>query len=138
MTQNNMAANMWGGSFDTANLPEWSQPLMAENVLYARSFLAANPEVMKEDGTIDLSNGGSKLMIPEDISNVLSNANAGAGAGASSAPGSSAAPATSAAASVPSESTSAAAASNAPNGALTTSPKFVVALAAAAASFFLL
>jgi len=141
LTQDNVAASRWGGNIDVANLPDWSQPLVAENVLYTRSFLAANPDTMNTDGSIDLGkSAGTPLMIPQDISVALSNANMNSSAGASSsaappsvAPISSGAPTSSGA-----PSTSASAASNLTNGAATTSPKFVVAVAAAVAGFFLL
>jgi plastocyanin len=138
MTQDNAAASRWGGNIDVAGLPDWSQPLVAENVLYTRSFLASNPETMNTDGSIDLGkSSGTPLMIPQDISVALSNASmnttAGGAPSAAAAPPS-VAPSSSSAA----PSTSGSAAANLTNGAATTSPKFVVAVAAAVAGFFLL
>jgi len=84
-TANNEVASRWGGNIDMAKMPEWSRPLIAENVLYTRNFLAANPEVMKDDGSIDLSTSGSTpLAIPQDVAAALNSA--GSGTAASSAP----------------------------------------------------
>jgi plastocyanin len=75
MTANNEQASKWGSNIDLASLPSWSQSLVAENVLYTRNFLASNSEVLKADGSIDLSAAGSTpLMIPQDISAALNNA----------------------------------------------------------------
>lgn len=135
LTQDNVAASRWGGNIDVAKLPEWSHPLVAENTLYTRSFLAANPDTLSADGSIDLSKSDSTpLMIPQDISVALSNANPGSGPSAAS-PSAAATGAAAASSSAPSTSATTA---NLTNGAVTTSPKFVVAVVAAAASFFLL
>ncbi len=135
LTQNNVAASRWGGNIDVATLPDWSHPMVAENVMYTRSFLAANPETMNTDGSIDLGkSGNTPLMIPQDVSVALSNANTDGAAGAPSVAPPAVAPTSSSAA----PATSASAASNLTNGASSTSPKFVVAVAAAVASFFLL
>ncbi|EDR14817.1 uncharacterized protein LACBIDRAFT_322158 [Laccaria bicolor S238N-H82] len=74
-TANNVAASKWGGNIDMAALPEWSHQYVAENVLYTRNFLAANAEVLKESGAVDLSAAGTTpLMIPQDLSAALINA----------------------------------------------------------------
>ncbi|KAG6878719.1 hypothetical protein C0993_011534 [Termitomyces sp. T159_Od127] len=74
-TTNSLAASKWGGSIDLSALPEWAHAAAAENVLYTRNFLASNPEVLKEDGTIDLSSAPSTpLMIPQDVTTDLNNA----------------------------------------------------------------
>jgi hypothetical protein len=74
-TTNNAQAAKWGGNINLASIPEWAHPFVAENVLFTRNFLASNAEVMKEDGTIDLSAAGTTpLMIPQDISAALNNA----------------------------------------------------------------
>jgi hypothetical protein len=71
-TAGNDVAARWGSGIDMATLPEWAQPYVAENVMYTRTFLAANPELIKEDGSVDLGNSGSTpLMIPQDLSAVL-------------------------------------------------------------------
>jgi hypothetical protein len=134
MTQNNTAAAGWGGNIDVTKLPNWSYTSVAENVMYTRSFLAMNPGIMQSDGSMDLSQPG--ITFPQDIAGALNNANTDPSA-ASSAPSStpSAAPST---ASTLASDPAAAATTNTPNGATTTSPKFVVAFVAAAASYFLL
>jgi len=85
MTANNTKAGSWGANLDMASLPTWSHQHVAENVLFTRNFLAANPEVMQSNGFIDLSAAGTTpLMIPQDISAALSNA--GSSTTTSSAP----------------------------------------------------
>lgn len=69
-----MAAK-WGGNIDMAQLPTWSHPYVMDNVLYTRNFLAANKEVLQDDGSVDLNAAGNTpLMIPQDLSVALSNA----------------------------------------------------------------
>jgi hypothetical protein len=73
LTSNNANASKWGGSIDMSSLPDWSHEYIAENVLYTRNFLASNPDVLKEDGTVDLSGSSSTpLMFPQDLNNALS------------------------------------------------------------------
>lgn len=68
MTANNSAAAAWGSAMDMTNIPDWAQESFAENVMYTRTFLAANPEVINADGTISMSNlGANPLMVPQDI-----------------------------------------------------------------------
>jgi len=87
-TSSNLQASKWGGNIDLASLPEWAHADVAQNVLFTRNFLANNAEVLKTDGSIDLSSAGSTpLMIPQDVSAALNNA---APAPASSSPSSSA------------------------------------------------
>jgi plastocyanin len=75
-TANNQGAASWGGSMDMSSLPSWSHQYFVQNTLYTRTFLASNPEVLNADGSIDLSNAGSNpLMIPQDISAVVNDAN---------------------------------------------------------------
>jgi hypothetical protein len=129
-TMNNTVASSWGGNIDVKSLPEWSHPMVAQNVLYTRNFLAANPNTIKENGSIDLSSSSAQpLMIPEDLSSALNNANSNPSS-ASVAPSSIPVATTAAASSAPT-------ASQASNSAMTNSPKFAIVLAAAA-SFFLL
>jgi len=78
-------ASTWGGNINLADVPTWAQPLMIENTLYTRNFLAANPELMKDDGTIDMTAAGTNpLMIPQDISVALSSSGSAAPSLASS------------------------------------------------------
>ncbi|KAL5529057.1 hypothetical protein ACEPAG_5031 [Sanghuangporus baumii] len=82
MTQGSKAAN-WGSSIDMGSMPEWSYSVMAENVMYTRSFLAANPDVMKEDGSVDLGASSAPLMIPQDLNAVLAASGSSSAAGPS-------------------------------------------------------
>jgi plastocyanin len=75
-TSNNQAAR-WGGNINLAALPEWAHSSAAENILYTRNFLANNPEVLKDDGSIDLgSSGSTPIMFPLDVTAALNNAGA--------------------------------------------------------------
>lgn len=129
---NAMASN-WGNSIDMASLPEWSHQYIAENVMYTKTFLASNPEVLQKDGSIDLSaSGTTPLMIPQDLSAVLNSATPASSSVASGA-------ASTAAASSATASSSAAANQNLKSGALSMSPsKVAVGVIAAFASFMML
>lgn len=70
-TSGNARAANWGNSIDMGKLPQWSHQSVAENTLYTRTFLAANPDILKGDGDIDAS-GPNPVMIPEDITVALS------------------------------------------------------------------
>lgn len=96
MTAGMEAVSTWGGNVDLANFPDWSHSFVAENVLYARTFMAQNPDVVKEDGSIDLSTN-APLIWPADLSNAVAAASASASAAAP--PATAAASAASAAAS---------------------------------------
>lgn len=69
MTQNNTLAANWGGSIDMSGMPQWAQQYIAENVMYTRTFLAANPETLSQDGGVSLANAGS-MKVPADITSV--------------------------------------------------------------------
>jgi len=84
ISSNPMAAS-WGENMNMASMPTWSQSLFAENVLYTRSFLAANPSVMKPDGTIDMSATNGTWTVPGDVSQTLSSNSTGASSAATSA-----------------------------------------------------
>ena len=137
-TANNSAASKWGGNIDLSSLPEWSHSLVAENVLYTRNFLAANAETLKDDGSVDLSAAGSTpLMIPQDLSAVL--ANSPSSSSAASTPAATPAAAESPAASSAAASPPTANAQNSTNGAMSvSSPKVVVGVVAALATFMML
>lgn len=102
MTSSNAAAATWGSNMDMASMPGWSQSLMAENVLFTRNFLAANPDVITAEGKVDLgAANGNPLMIPQDITAALNAAapassSTAAGASGSAAASSAAAPSSSA------------------------------------------
>lgn len=83
MTANNEKAANWGSNIDLANLPDWSHSLVLENVMYTRSFLGANPETLKEDGTVDLS-GDAPKVIPSDMAPINNAVDAGSSASAAS------------------------------------------------------
>ncbi|KAF9820220.1 hypothetical protein IEO21_01653 [Rhodonia placenta] len=82
---NNSAAASWGNTMDMSSMPAWSQSLFAENVLYTRAFLAANPAVLKPDGSIDMSATNGTWNLPADISQTLSSSGTSASANASTA-----------------------------------------------------
>jgi len=107
-TMNNTMASSWGSGMDMSAMPSWAQPYMAQNVMYTRTFLAANPDVMGSNGTVNLGNSGSNpYMIPMDITQASNNA--ASSSSASSTP--------SASSSAPSASGSTSPARNSSNGA---------------------
>ncbi|KAL5533303.1 hypothetical protein ACEPAF_5079 [Sanghuangporus sanghuang] len=81
-TEGSKAAT-WGNSIDMGSMPEWSYSVMAENVMYTRNFLAANPDVMKEDGSVDLGASSAPLVIPQDLNAVLAASGSSSAAGPS-------------------------------------------------------
>ncbi|KAF8201418.1 hypothetical protein BJ912DRAFT_843077 [Pholiota molesta] len=137
-TTGNALAATWGSNIDMGGLPEWSHEFIAENVLYTRNFLAANSEVLQNDGSVNLGAAGSNpLMIPQDLSAALSNASPASSTGSSA----STTPAAAAANSPSSAASTSAAASTTPvnSGALSVaSSKVVVGLVAAFATFMML
>lgn len=126
----------WGNSIDMASVPDWAQQYVAENVMYTRLFLGANPELMKGDGSVDLSSGDSTpLVIPQDFSVALAATSPTTGSAAGSSP----------AASVPADSTPSTASSGTPEGAAKTgsastisSSKVLTALALSVVGFLTL
>ncbi|KAF8797988.1 hypothetical protein BYT27DRAFT_7343767 [Phlegmacium glaucopus] len=79
MTNGIPAAAGWGGSIDMSALPPWSHTYAAENIMYTRAFLAANKEVLQQDGTVNLgsaANGSTPLMLPKDLSAALNSTGA--------------------------------------------------------------
>lgn len=131
------AGSNWGSSISLKDMPEWSHELVAENVLFTRNLLAMNPDIVKEDGSIDLSSVTSTpLMIPQDVSAQINSANDGTAAGGAppaTTSTESTAPTTSA------ESAGASKAASGSNGASAlASPKVLVAIMAVVATFFAL
>lgn len=124
------SAGNWGNNIDMGALPDWSHQYVAENVMYTRNFLAANAEVLRDDGSVDLSAAGTTpLMIPQDLSVALSNA------GSSSPSSPVAAPPAATTSDVPTSSP----ASALNSGALSmSSSKVLVGLVAALASFLMM
>ena len=49
------------------SLPTWAHSYAAENIMYTRTFLAANSEVLQNDGFMDLA-GSTPLIYPQDLS----------------------------------------------------------------------
>lgn len=87
-TANNQGAANWGGSIDMSGMPSWAYQHVAENTMYTRTFLAANPDVVKPDGSVNLGAAGSNpMMIPADITAAFANnADANSSSTSSSAP----------------------------------------------------
>ncbi|KZV72896.1 hypothetical protein PENSPDRAFT_329493 [Peniophora sp. CONT] len=129
---NGSAAN-WGASIDLASMPDWAMGPMADNVLYTRSFMAANSEAIGEDGQLDFSRlAAGSMMVPPDVSL--------AAASSSAAPANGAAAAGSASAAASAAPSSTAAAGNLATGGAgaLASPRVGVAIVAIAAAFFAL
>jgi hypothetical protein len=52
-----------------SGLPAWSQAYAAENIMYSRTYFAANPSVLQPDGSVDLSlASSSSYTVPPDLS----------------------------------------------------------------------
>ncbi|KAF9653092.1 hypothetical protein BDM02DRAFT_3085217, partial [Thelephora ganbajun] len=68
-TKSSEAASRWGTNFDLAGIPEWAHESFVENVLYTRTFLAANPDAFK-DGEVDVSLGVNPPVVPQEITKV--------------------------------------------------------------------
>jgi plastocyanin len=132
---NNKAAN-WGNSIDLAKLPDWAHQYVAENTLYTRTFLAANPEVLGANGAVNLgASGGNPIMIPQDITAALNNAAASPSSSGSATPPSSSPAAT---ATGGSSSTSATPSASPSNGASHLASPSVLAVVAIVATFLAL
>ena len=131
LTKGNMAATTWGSNIDVAQLPEWAQSLALENVMYTRAFIGANPEVIKDDGSVSVDST-NPLVIPTDMAAVNNAVD-------SSSSSSSAASTPSAAANAATSAAPAASTSAKPNGAASTVASSallgVAALAAAVLAF---
>lgn len=51
------------------SLPTWALTYAAENIMYTRTFLAANSEVLQRDGSVNLTSASSTpLIYPQDLS----------------------------------------------------------------------
>jgi len=123
VSNGNSAANSWASDLDMSGMPEWSQNYVMQNVMFTRTFLAANPEVINSDGTIDMSKASS-WSIPNDLAAQLTDAQIAAAAAPSSS---------SASSSSTSSSSAAATTTSAHSGAGSiTAPRFLAAVAAVA------
>lgn len=132
------SAALWGGSMDMAGMPDWAQPIAAENILFTRNVLANNPELLKADGSIDMSSvDGTPLMVPLDVAAALASAGGSPASVSSTASATSAAGPAGAAASAPAATTALANAPSNGAGALA-SPRVLVALMAVVATIFVL
>ena len=100
LTANNTKAAQWGMNIDMASLPDWAHSSVLENVMYTRAFLGANPETLKDDGSVDMS-GETPKMIPTDMAPINNAVDSGAAASSSSAQPAPSAPAASSAAAAP-------------------------------------
>jgi len=136
-TKGNSQAGGWGGNIDLDALPDWARASAAENVLFTRNFLAANPETLKENGAVDLSSATSTpLSIPLDLSAAL--ASTASSSSTASPAASTIAPPSSA--TTGSSSFESGTASSLNNGAIASaqSPRILVAVIAVFATFTLL
>ncbi|PFH54391.1 hypothetical protein AMATHDRAFT_135686 [Amanita thiersii Skay4041] len=126
-------ASRWGGNIDMASLPDWSHSLVAENVLYTRNFLAVNPDVINDDGSLDLSDKSPK-MIPMDLSAAIAQADTTSGTPSSPSETASAAGQSSAA-----STTVSAQSANASNGAISvSSSRLLVGLSTVVATIMMM
>lgn len=128
VSSGNSMADSWGSDIDMSSMPSWSQTYMAQNILYTRTFLAANPEVMNPDGTIDMSKAQS-WSIPNDLAHQLNAASAAQGTSTSASTGAS---------STSGSSTAAASATHTSGAGSITAPRVAAALVAIAATLFAL
>jgi plastocyanin len=123
-TEGNYKASAWGSNFDSKDMPDWSHEYLVENTLYVRQFLALNKDVLKDDGSIDLSNApNTPLMYPQ-----LS-VSGGYGSGYDSPPAAGSSPAATTS-SAPSSASAAAAGSLSSGASSLASPKIFVGLMA--------
>lgn len=122
-------AALWGGSIELSSLPEWAQTSAAANILYTRNVLAANPELLKENGFVDMTSvDTTPMMVPKDMADALKDA------AVSSPPNETASPANAAGAS----GSTSTAASVPTGGASMSGPRAIVALAAVVATVLML
>ena len=61
------SAESWGSSIDMTKMPSNAYSLIAQNVLYTRTFLAANPDYLLADGSVNLGVSGAPMMVPQDL-----------------------------------------------------------------------
>jgi len=128
------AAATWGGGMDLSGLSPEAQMGVAENVMYTRMMMNANPNAINESGNLDLSKiDPAQLMIAPDVVAAAANSPAPAASSGSNALPAAAPPAT------PSSAANTNPVGAATNGAgALASPRVVVALAAVAAAIFAL
>jgi plastocyanin len=95
MTMNNTMAANWGSGMDMSAMPSWAQSYMAENIMYTRTMIAANPDMMDSNGNINM-NTSSPMMVPPDITQAANNAANSSSSSSTSTATSSSSPSTSA------------------------------------------
>jgi len=86
MTASNSGAASWGSSIDMSSMPEWANSYVLENVMYTRTFLAANPSTLNSDGSVNLGAGEGNLTVPSDITSAVSSGNSSSSASSASSP----------------------------------------------------
>jgi plastocyanin len=137
-TKNSVPSSLWGTNLDMSNVPDWAQESFVENVLYMRTFLAANPDAWTSDGGIDANLGGNPPVIPQEITQVaLNNNSPGYGSGPAS-PSSGSGTSTSTVSPSPTSTGSGTAASMSNGSPSAARSGMTVVLSALAAGFFLL
>jgi hypothetical protein len=80
-TKNSDVASKWGTNLDMSSIPQWAQESFMENVLYTRTFLAANPDI---DSKMEMSMPALVETLPsslQDITQVALNNSPGYGYG---------------------------------------------------------
>jgi len=128
-TEGSAVAQSWAGSMSMSGIPSYMYQPMLENVMYFRQFIAANPDIVSDDGTISLSNAGdSPLLFPQDISAALASTSSVTPAAAESSPA--------AAAATPSSSVTASGSLS--NGGSVTAPGLFITFVAVVATFLAL
>jgi plastocyanin len=137
-TKDSDHASKWGTNLDMANIPEWAQESFMENVLYSRTFFAANADALNDNGEVDASLGGNPPVIPQEITQVALDNTPGYGYGSDPASPSSVTSTSTVDPSPTSTSVDSAANLNSNGSASVTRSGMTVFLAALAAGFFLL
>jgi plastocyanin len=132
-TKSSNVASEWGTNFDMSNIPQWAQDSFVENVLFTRTYLAANAGAI-QNGEVDTTN---PPVIPQDITQVALGNSPSYGYGSNSA-GPSSVTSTSTVAPSPTSTGNSNSNLSDKNAASVTRSGFAVVLAAFAAGFFLL
>jgi len=136
-TKSSDPASQWGTGFDMSSVPQWAQESFVENVLYTRTWLAANPDVF-QSGDIDASLGGNPPVVPQDITQVALNNSPDYGYGSNPSSSPAVPTTTNPVAPSPTSTGVSSSASLTGNGATSAKSGITVVFAAIAAGFFLL
>ncbi|KAI8998707.1 hypothetical protein BD414DRAFT_505404 [Trametes punicea] len=135
MTAGNDKAANWGSNIDMSSIPSQYHDVFLQNVMYTRAFLGANPEVLKDDGTIDLNSNGAPMKLPTDMANVNNAVDAQSSTQSATSTGAAAATSSAASASSASATPSAKPSNGAGSTAASSALLGVAALAAAVLAF---